>query len=68
MKMYEIAEMSEEEIVKRIKEEENNLVDLKFQHELKNLTNTSKLKSVKKDIAKMKTLLRERQLKASEKK
>lgn len=47
MKMYEIAEMSEEEIVKRIKEEENNLVDLKFQHELKNLTNTSKLKSVK---------------------
>lgn len=68
MKMYEIAEMSEEEIVKRIKEEENNLVDLKFQHELKNLTNTSKLKTVKKDIAKMKTLLRERQLKASEKK
>ena len=68
MKMYEIAEMSEEEIVKRIKEEENKLVDLKFQHELKNLTNTSKLKSVKKDIAKMKTLLRERQLKASEKK
>lgn len=68
MKMYEIAEMSEEEIVKRIKEEEINLVDLKFQHELKNLTNTSKLKSVKKDIAKMKTLLRERQLKASEKK
>lgn len=68
MKMYEIAEMSEEEIVKRIKEEEINLVDLKFQHELKNLTNTSKLKTVKKDIAKMKTLLRERQLKASEKK
>ncbi len=68
MKMFEIAEMSEEEIVKRIKEEENNLVDLKFQHELKNLTNTSKLKTVKKDIAKMKTLLRERQLKATEKK
>ncbi|MBK7103980.1 MAG: 50S ribosomal protein L29 [Ignavibacteriae bacterium] len=65
MKMYEIVEMSDEEIVKRINEEELNLVDLRFQHELKNLTNTSKLKTVKKDIAKMKTLLRERQLKTS---
>jgi len=63
--MYEIVEMSDEEIVKRIKEEELNLVDLRFQHELKNLTNTAKLKTVKKDIAKMKTLLSERQLKAS---
>ncbi len=65
MKMYEIVEMSDEEIVKRIKEEELNLVDLRFQHELKNLTNTAKLKTVKKDIAKMKTLLNERQLKTS---
>ncbi|MFZ1291041.1 MAG: 50S ribosomal protein L29 [Melioribacteraceae bacterium] len=65
MKMYEIVEMSDEEIVKRIKEEELNLVDLRFQHELKNLTNTAKLKTVKKDIAKMKTLLSERQLKTS---
>lgn len=68
MKMYEIVEMSDEEIIKRIKEEELNLVDLRFQHELKNLTNTAKLKTVKKDIAKMKTLLRERQLKISAKK
>ncbi|MBK8945605.1 MAG: 50S ribosomal protein L29 [Ignavibacteriae bacterium] len=68
MKMYEIVEMSDEEIIKRIKEEELNLVDLRFQHELKNLTNTAKLKTVKKDIAKMKTLLRERQLKISTKK
>ena len=35
MKMYEIIEMSEEEIIKRIEEEETNLVDLRFQHELK---------------------------------
>ena len=65
MKMYEIKEMSDEEISKRIDEEEHNLVDLRFQHELKNLTNTAKLNTAKKDIARMKTVLRERQVKAS---
>lgn len=59
MKIYEIREMSEQEIVKRIAEEESNLVDLRFQHELKNLTNTAKMNLVKKDIAKMKTVLNE---------
>ena len=67
MKMYEITEMKDEELQKRIEEEELNLVDLRFQHELKNLTNTSKLKLVKKDIARMKTVLKNRQLKESSK-
>ena len=62
MKMYEINEMSDEEIIKRIEEEETNLVDLRFQHELKNLTNTAKLSASKKDIARLKTVLRQRQL------
>jgi large subunit ribosomal protein L29 len=63
MKIYEIREMNKEEIQKRISEEETNLVDLRFQHELKNLTNTAKLKLVKKDIAMMKTVLHERETK-----
>jgi large subunit ribosomal protein L29 len=62
MKIYEIKEMSTEEIKKRILEEQTNLVDLRFQQELKNLTNTAKLRLVKKDIAKMKTVLKEREL------
>ena len=65
MKMFEINEMSDEEVVKRIEEEEINLVDLRFQHELKNLTNTAKLKTVKTDIARLKTVLKERQLKSA---
>jgi large subunit ribosomal protein L29 len=56
--------MNSDEIGKRIEQEENDLVDLRFQHELKNLTNTAKLKTTKKDIAKMKTVLRERELEA----
>jgi large subunit ribosomal protein L29 len=62
MKTHEIREMKTEEILQRISEEEKNLVDLRFSHQLKQLTNTAKLKIVKKDIAKMKTVLREREL------
>jgi large subunit ribosomal protein L29 len=61
--MYEIRETSNEELKKRIKEEEKNLVDLRFQNALKNLTNTSKIRETKKDIARMKTELRQRELK-----
>ena len=67
MKIYEIREMSTEEIIKRIQEEEANMVDLKFQHELKNLTNTAKMKMVRRDIARMKTILKERELVESNK-
>ncbi len=62
MKIYEIKEMSTEEIKKRILEDQKNLVDLRFQKELKNLTNTAKLRLVKKDIAMMKTILKEREM------
>ncbi|MFZ5946986.1 MAG: 50S ribosomal protein L29 [Stygiobacter sp.] len=62
MKNYQIREMSTEEIKKRILEEEKNLVDLRFQLELKNLTNTAKIRNTKKDIARMKTILKEREL------
>jgi large subunit ribosomal protein L29 len=64
MKIFEIREMSNEEILSRIAEEEKNLVDLRFQHELKNLTNTAKLKLVRHDIAKMRTVLKEREIEA----
>ncbi len=63
MKIHEIREMKDDELVKRIDEEEKNLVDLRFSHQLKQLTNTAKLKIAKKDIAKMRTILKERELK-----
>ena len=37
MKLYEIKEMTSDELVKRIEEEEKNLVDLRFSHQLKQL-------------------------------
>jgi len=62
MKIHEIKEMKTEEIIQRIKEEEANLVDLKFSHQLKQLTNTAKIKNIKKDIARLKTVLQDREL------
>lgn len=61
MKLHEIKEMTSDELVKRIEEEEKNIVDLRFSHQLKQLNNTSKLGLAKKDIARMKTILSERQ-------
>lgn len=62
MKIYEIRQMSDEELKKRIEEEENNLVDLRFALATKQLTNTAKIRLTRKDIARMKTVLREREL------
>ena len=65
MKIHEIKEMKTEEIIQRIKEEEQSLVDLRFSHQLKQLTNTSKLKNVKRDIARLRTVLQERELQSA---
>ncbi len=62
MKIHEIREVKSDELLKLINEEQKNLVDLRFAHQLKQLTNTTKLKDAKKDIAKMKTVLREREI------
>lgn len=67
MKIFEIKEMKSEEILKRINEDEKELVDLRFQHELKNLTNTAKLKNIRRDIAKMKTILKTRSMEEQKK-
>ena len=66
MKIHEIREMKTEEIIRQIEEEERNLVDLRFSHQVKELTNTAKLKLVKRNIAMMKTVLRERAEKEKE--
>jgi large subunit ribosomal protein L29 len=60
MKIFQIREMATTEIEKRILEDQKNLIDLRFQQELKQLTNTAKLRVTRKDISKMKTILAER--------
>ncbi|MGE5796893.1 MAG: 50S ribosomal protein L29 [Ignavibacteria bacterium] len=62
MKIHDIREMKTEELKHQLDEEQKNLIDLRFQNQLKQLTNSSKLKLVKKNVARIKTVLREREL------
>jgi large subunit ribosomal protein L29 len=61
MKIHEVRELKDDELVRQIAEEEKNLLDLRFAHQLKQLTNTAKLNITRKDIARMKTELKLRQ-------
>ena len=65
MKAFELRSLSDAELVKRIQEEES-LANLRFQKVISQLDNPMKLRLTRKDIARMKTILRERQLKTPE--
>ncbi|MBC8358802.1 MAG: 50S ribosomal protein L29 [Candidatus Aminicenantes bacterium] len=60
MKIGELRELSEEELESKEAEIKDQLFKLKFQHELGQLENAMKLKNIKKDIARIKTILREK--------
>lgn len=62
MKIHEIKEMKTDELEKLLNDEEKNMIDLRFSHQLKQLTNTGKLSLARKDIARMKTVLNEKKL------
>ena len=66
MKAFELRELSDTELIRRIQEEEENLANLRFQKVISQLENPMKLRLAKRDIARMKSILRERQLKKPE--
>ena len=63
MKVKEIRELSNEEINAKLKESKEELFNLRFQLEINQLDNPMRIKEVKKNIAQIKTVLRERELK-----
>ena len=68
MKAHELRQLSDVELRKRIQEEEENLSHLRFQKVIGQLENPMKLGHVRKDIARLKTILRDRELNPSTKK
>jgi large subunit ribosomal protein L29 len=54
--------MSDQELRKRIVDEEENLSNLMFQLETSQLASPIKVRLVRRDIARMKTILRQREL------
>lgn len=59
MKMADLRSMSTEDLQKKEIELKNELGNLSFQHKIKPLENTARLKELRKDIARIKTLFNE---------
>lgn len=62
MKAEEVRDMSDEQIVERIAELREELFRLRFRAAMMELENPQLPKTIRRDIARMKTILREREL------
>ncbi|MBQ7165232.1 MAG: 50S ribosomal protein L29 [Clostridia bacterium] len=63
MKAQEIHNMTNEELAKKLDDLKEELFNLRFRHATGQLENPNVLHTVKKDIARVKTVIRERELK-----
>ena len=66
MKATELTKMSEAELESKLKELKEELFNLRFQLATGQLSNPQRIGECKKDVARVKTLLCERELKAAE--
>ena len=66
MKINKIKEMSSPELEKELVELKNELFKLRFQLATNGLDNPMKIRNTKKDIARIKTVLREKELEDAE--
>ncbi len=62
MKADEIRKLSEEGLIKKEKELREELGNLVFQHKLRPLEDSSRLRKIKKDIARLRTIANEKAL------
>ena len=63
MKISEIRELSNEEINAKLKETKEELFNLRFQQATVNLEKPSRIRDLRHTVARLKTVLRERELK-----
>ncbi len=61
MKIDEIRKLSDKEIIKQIEENKEELFNLRFSQATGNLEKPSRIKILRKDVARLKTVLRERE-------
>ncbi len=66
MKSYQIREMSVDDLKNSLKDSYEALENFRFQHAIGQLENYKSLSNTKKDIARIKTILNEKELKINE--
>jgi len=59
MKAREIRELSQEEMLQKERDLSEELFNLKFQHAIGQLENAMRIRQVKRDLARVKTILKE---------
>jgi large subunit ribosomal protein L29 len=62
MKIHDLRELPDQELKTRLKEEQENLANLFFQKATSQLESPIKIRTVRRTIAKMSTIIREREL------
>ncbi len=63
MKIEKMREMTDVELNNEVKKLKNELFNLRFQHVTGQLENPIKMRDIKKEIARVKTIIRENELK-----
>lgn len=63
MKAVEIRKLSAQELTEKLNELKAELFNLRFQHAINQLDNPMRIKAVKKDIARVSTVIKENELK-----
>ncbi len=64
MKALELRNNSYSELAERLDEAKEELFNLRFQHATNQLDNTTRLRQVRREIARIKTVMREQELEA----
>jgi large subunit ribosomal protein L29 len=64
MKGKDLKELTKEELLKKKKDTKEELFNLRFQHSTGQLENTARLKLLKKDVARVESVLRQKELNA----
>ena len=62
MKIAEVRELTSKEIAERVQTDATRLNQMELQHSISPLDNPTQIKELRRDIARLKTVLREREL------
>jgi large subunit ribosomal protein L29 len=62
MKMAELVDLSTDELQRRLAELHEELFNLRFQYATRQLTNHARIRDVRRDIARINTLMRQHEL------
>jgi len=68
MKIEKVRELTDTELENELKKMKNELFNLRFQHVTGQLENSNRMTDVKRDIARIKTVIRENELAKDEQK